>query len=232
VTIANPSEAWTSFRQTTAREVPSLIWGHIPFGIHEQLGVEPLYITILRHPIDRVISIYRYIKHNEDHPLHEAVHGSGLSLLDFIRSGIDLPEVSNGQTRQLAGELGDQLDEEALTRAKSNLVEFSALGLTERFDESLILFRRRLGWKMPFYISKNVAHSAARPVKRTDATWRLLEEHNRLDMELYEFATDLFDHRTKSERGFRAEVGAFRGLNRLARVYKRARSREQVLRLS
>ena len=49
-----------------------------------------------------------------------------------------------------------------LERAKRNLDEhFSWLGMTERFDESLILLRRTFGWRDVRYVSRNVSRSRA-----------------------------------------------------------------------
>jgi hypothetical protein len=221
VTILDRADPLTPFRNASRKGTPVLIRGHFPFGIDQRLGVEPAYITILRHPVDRVVSIYRYIERYEGHPLHAQVRSAGMTLADFIKSDIDQEEVDNGQTRLLAGDLGE-VDAQALERAKTNLRTFAAIALTERFDEGLTLFRRRLGWSSPpFYVSKNVSPRDGGPVTVPEETRNLLKERNRVDMELYRYAAQVFERQTRSARWFKAEVGAFRKLNGLAQLYKR-----------
>jgi hypothetical protein len=144
-----------------------------------------------------------------------------MSLADFVESDIDRQEVVDGQTRQMAGRLDKDPDSGTLEVAKGNLEQCLEVGLTERFDESLMLFRRRLGWSMPFYLSKN---AAPRPTPSEDvsvATRSSIKERNRIDAELYRFATELFEDAIRAEGPlFRGEVAAFRTLNRAARFYK------------
>lgn len=220
VTIENPLGPVAPLREGTVRASPALVRGHIPFGIHEKLGIEPQYITMLRQPVDRVISMYRFIERYPKHPLHAQVHEQGMTLFDFVESGINRAEVDNGQTRQLAGSDVKDPDRDTLERAKNNLRSFLAVGLTERFDESVVLFRRRLHWKPPLYVSKNVASGGHR-TGASGRTRELLEDHNHLDLELYRFAGTLFERQIKAAKWFTAEVAVFRCLNQLARAYKR-----------
>jgi hypothetical protein len=221
LTISDPSETIAQFTERTSREELLLVRGHIPFGVHRELGIQPRYITLLRQPVERVISIYRYIRRDTRHPLHATVCDEGMTLADFMDSDVAQREAVNGQTKQLAGREQNHRDENMLKSAKRNLETFAAVGLTERFDESLVLFRRRLRWKVPLYRSKNVAPDVARVKRPVTEIEACVEERNRLDIELYNFARDLFDRRIEAEGpSFRIELAAFRGLNRLARLYK------------
>jgi hypothetical protein len=38
-----------------------VIQGHIPFGVHELLRRESTYVTLLRDPVERIVSLYRFI---------------------------------------------------------------------------------------------------------------------------------------------------------------------------
>jgi hypothetical protein len=64
----------------------------------------------------------------------------------------------NDQVRFVSGFAPEEAPSEALRCAKHNLKEeFTAFGLTERFDESLSLLRRQLGWtRLPVYVPSNV----------------------------------------------------------------------------
>ena len=75
--------------------------------------------------------------------------------------------------------------------AKDNLVKsFSVIGLAERFEESLVLMAQAYDWEIPFYENRKV--SKTRP-KVDPAAVEMIREHNRLDLELYDFGKSLFE---------------------------------------
>ncbi len=89
------------------------------------------------------------------------------------------------------------------------------VGLTERFDESFILIRRALGWRVPMYETHNVSR-ARMPEPPTPAAIELIRERNRFDLALYEHAAGLFAAAVASQGpSFAREVAAFRVLNRI-----------------
>jgi hypothetical protein len=129
--------------------------GHMGFGLHEYLPQPSTYITLLREPIDRVLSFYDYA-HLKARP------NDNTDVKEFILRG-GSKQVNNGQTRMLASLYGDYPDDVAFGRcsdemlkiAKQNLREhFVGFGLTEQFDASIIHLRRKLGWWMPLYITE------------------------------------------------------------------------------
>ena len=107
------------------------------------------------------------------------VVGSGMGLEEFVRRAAD-PTVDNLQTRLRRGRsrrddgAGSRrrleqppppVTEDDLARAKRNLDRFLVVGLTERFDESFILIRRALGWRLPMYETHNISTAAAGPTE-------------------------------------------------------------------
>ena len=198
-----------------------VIWGHISFGIGELLDFPTTYVTFVREPVARVVSVHRYIVENPKHPLHEPV--SGMSLEEFVTSEIDDVDVTNGQTRQLFGIADRVPDQEMLDDAKRNLkVDFAFVGITERFDESVLLLRAALGWPLPFYRVQNATTSAEN--RLSPEVRRLIKSRNALDQELYGFAVDLLNERVAKEGSlFPARLAAFKALNGIARAYRGAR---------
>ena len=136
------------------------IEGHMRFGLHEFLPQPCTYITILRNPIERVISTYNYIFQIRGHYLYEPLKSQNFDLKKLVASRISY-EFDNFQTRLLFGnhnniELGE-CSREMLENAKKNLQKhFTVVGLTERFDETLLLMKRALGWNRIYYIRQNV----------------------------------------------------------------------------
>lgn len=190
--------------------------GHMRFGLHVYLPQPCAYITLLRDPVQRVISHYYYVLRTPIHYLYEQVTSQNMTLDDYVEGGIS-PELSNGQTRIISGIWNDEdPPPNMLEMAKRNLCEhFAVVGLTERFDESLVLMKRRLGWRWTFYRRENVAPNRLVKFAISKSTIRLIQKSNEKDLELYAFAKQLFEESIQEEgSSFESEVRMFRLLNR------------------
>lgn len=206
-----------------------LIEGHMGFGWHEFLPQACTYITILREPIDRIISHYYYVLRTPEHYLHQTVTSQKMTLEDFVSSGIT-EETDNGQTRLLSGaeeplqrpfaqgsiRFGE-CSVQILERAKQNLhAHFSVIGLVERFDETLMLLKQTFGWRIPFYIPENVTRHRPRKEEIPRETLELIKRHNELDISLYEYVTKIFEESLKQQPlAFSMELKAFQIVNKL-----------------
>lgn len=197
-----------------------------PFGIHKYLPSSNYdYVVLLRDPIDRVISEYFYICREKDHPLHQTFIDKNITLLDYVTSDISLAAVQNGQTRILSGIKGvdwatgcGPVSHDTLDKAKENLQDhFTLVGLTEQFDEFLILLKRKLGWKTHhlLYQKKNVTSNRPHKQGVPRQVLRLIEQNNELDIELYEFAKQRFnDLIATQDIFFKKELKVFQTWNR------------------
>lgn len=132
-----------------------LLWGHVPYGVHTHIPRPCEYVTVVREPIARVISVYKYILRTPRHVLHDSITTRGISLEEYIESGMDNGQTENSQTRQLSGRQFGVVDGEALDDAKRNLQRFLVVGLTEHFEETFALLRRALRLRIPFYVTRN-----------------------------------------------------------------------------
>lgn len=198
----DPSEIYTLRGQ---HDVPALeqlpleqklrlraIKGHMGFGIHRTLPQPSTYLTLLRDPVDRVISSYYYIRRTPKHPHYDAIASENLSLEEFIRRGISKIATDNGQTR------------------------LSLVGVVERFDETLLLAQQRFGWRTPFYLRKNIGTNRLSKADVPRETLRLIEEYNSLDLELYQFARNLFEEAVRAQgHVFSWRIRLFRLANRV-----------------
>jgi hypothetical protein len=193
----------------------TVVYGHFYYGLHKHIPRECQYVTILREPVSRVVSLYNYVVRAPEHSLHELVTTSKISLDQYVRDGLSPTQVENGQTRQLAGMWwpGDP-DEKTLALAKSNLEGFLAVGLMERFAESVALLWRALGWRFPIYQNRNVTGTPPSPISEEAAA--LIRERNALDLELYRYAESLFAQMVADQgRGFGRRVRVASVANRL-----------------
>jgi hypothetical protein len=100
-----------------------------------------------------------------------------------------------------------------LELAKEHLRECAVVGLTERYDESLFLFKHVLGWPFnPAYFQLN-KRSSKQDVP--DELKQRIAEDNAFDVELYQLAQQLFEAKIKE-----CGVDFHKELEQLSRVKK------------
>jgi hypothetical protein len=157
----------------------------------------------------RVLSAYYFILRRPLHPLHRKLKRERLGIEDCLRL---FPHRQNLQCRFIAGVEDTAIgDERLLDIAKENLTKsFSVVGISERFEESLMLIAKTFDWEVPFYENRKV--SKVRPQVEPSAV-EMIKEHNQLDLELYEFGKSLFEASlTRNESAVRDGLAAFRAL--------------------
>jgi Galactose-3-O-sulfotransferase len=172
--------------------------GHVCFGVHQHLPHPFSYITLLREPVARIVSLYHYSRTNPTAYYHRyAVNQT----LEAFALEAPLMELDNGQTRFLAGDERDcfinrtplgQCEPTLMNIAKDNIHQhFSLVGLTEQFDQSLLLLQRKMGWQQSYYLSRNIAKAKPKhPI--SDHLRAAILERNSLDHELYQYAQRYF----------------------------------------
>jgi hypothetical protein len=194
-------------------------------------------VTVLRDLVERVFSLYSYLKLKE-------VFTQSTQLEDFVVGDVEAawnanllawhPEppphsegamrtlskaiADNDQTRRIAGAspLFGRCDESTFEKARLNLEShFSVVGLTERFDETLVLLKRRLGWdEVPRYLPRLINSGKPPLVEVPRRVIRLVAGQNAFDQRLYDFARSVFDRQVEdSGPDFAEEVREFRSRN-------------------
>lgn len=222
--------AFKALPEETKRQY-RLISGHMGFGLHQYMSQPTTYITILRDPVERVISYYHHILRNPPHYLYDWARKNNVDFEKFSESQITT-EIDNGQTRLLAGEnymwtvpYGEcTLD--MLTQAKRNLQNhFSVVGIANQFDKTLILLKLTFGWDDLFYVRANV--TKGRPEKKSisPTAQANIERDNQFDIQLYQFAQQLLNEQI-SRQGlqFTYEYDKFRFHDRKHDLQNRLRT--------
>ncbi|MDQ0859692.1 sulfotransferase family 2 domain-containing protein [Bacillus sp. V2I10] len=155
------------------------------FGLHRHFSKPCIYITMMRDPVERIISLYYYIRRNENHRWHSKV--KELSLDQFITNKEFEHENVNLQTRYFCDGQTPNLEQ-----AKKNLYNhFSIVGITELFDDSLSLMKHELGWKSVQYQKRNVTKNRKLKSDFPTKTIDKIIQNNTLDLELYKYAKNI-----------------------------------------
>jgi hypothetical protein len=209
-------EALERIRVALGRDDLRAVFGHFPFGLHGRLTRPSTYLTMLRDPVSRVVSLYNFQRLLEERMgEHEGVRlPTEMSIEDFVREP-PYKEIDNGQMRRISGlDAGvGHCSDVMLQAAKENLRKyFSVVGITERFDETLVLLARTFGWSQELlYYPRNVTVAGTHSSRLPGATIDLIRERNAYDIELYQFGMQLLEEAIAAQgQDFVTELERFR----------------------
>jgi hypothetical protein len=224
-----------------------LISGHFSDLARAMFEVPVDCLTVLREPVERVLSLLRYQNHlATGEPLYFS-HASITELASRFREEVVkgfnamlntsdsriIESLSNYQVRVISGGIIEPsyvLTRKDLDAAKRNIVGYKFLGLTERMQDSLDLLAYTFGWAP---ITNVVMNETPKNVQHDDISPDLIDriiELNQLDIELYAFAKDVFEQRneemrTRLQSEFGCELSFFDKLeSRYALTYEKAKS--------
>jgi len=145
-----------------------IIHGHFYKSKYDAIKVDKKYITFLRHPVQRVLSNYFYLKRNisRTNPDSLIVNKLGFSLEEYIRD----PDSCNLQAQYLES---------------TNLNEFDFVGIVERYDESISKLSFNLGVSFEVATPANVNPKKQEDYKTDNHFEKLILKYNDIDYELY-----------------------------------------------
>ena len=197
----------------SARQRVRLFEAHAGYGLHEQLPQPSIYLTMLREPIDRAVSVFYYQRQHARIP-------DDMTLDQFVLAAD--PQrvwwVDNAQVRYLAGTDGEivavphgQCTRTMLDVAIERLDQaFAFVGIVEQFEASIVLLRRLLNWRGCYYVASNTTKHRRGIQELQESELALLNEHNELDCELYRHAKSLFEGRVEEAgSSFQRELAQF-----------------------
>ena len=127
------------------------------------------------------------------------------------------PTLHNQQTQIISGIKAPPgaCPDEMLWTAIDNINErFCAVGVTEMFDESILLLRKAMAWDLPEYVHENV--SVDRPARDffSEAEINLIKKNNQLDILLYSYVRRRLQKKLdENSAEFQEELVQFRRVN-------------------
>jgi len=172
-----------------------VVGGHFGFAAHPKLTDPSEYFTVLRDPIERVISEYYFMKHKAMY-YQQLIESENLSLVDYIHH----PEtfyLNNLQTRLISGvsyESGENVTKAMYDLALENLKKFKVFGITEDMGSTLAIFYLSLGWKrLPYYMKSNANDQRPKRESISEQETDAIREREKYDLMLYHEAKKIFD---------------------------------------
>lgn len=190
---------------------PAFYHGHLAYLDFAKFGVtqKPLYINLIRKPLDRLVSYYYFLRYGDDYRPYLVRHKAGdtMTFDECVKQKKPDCDVSN-MWLQIPFFCGHYAEcwvpgsEWALEQAKRNLVnEYFLVGVTEEMED----FISMLEVSLPRFFQGGLAHFTSSDrshlrktktkVEPTKATVELIKETAvwQMENELYEFALDQFN---------------------------------------
>jgi Sulfotransferase family len=181
------------------RDEIRVVTGHFPLCTTEILGGGFTSLTVLREPVARTLS---YLRHHQkltpedrDKSL-EAIYDDEFRFQSLVHNhmvkmfSLSAHEMTDGTLTSVA------FTPAHVDCAKRNVATVDALGLQERFDEYCEHLERRFGWQLGEPLRAN----RTTPVGVSESFRARIAEDNSMDVELYEYARELYDERRASEK--------------------------------
>lgn len=171
------------------------IMGHIPFGdpLFNHFEQKSIRTTLLRDPISRAISEYKYVMHvDKNHPHRQSIIKNQHTLVDYIINA-DLYGDKNMMTHYLCGCLCDpERKHVALNNLEQN---FTCFGIVEEFEQFIVLLSQLMN--ISDIHSPIVNQSPHVDTNLTDSEKNQIEESLSEDTWLYNNAKNIFRMRIK-----------------------------------
>ncbi|MFA5114046.1 MAG: sulfotransferase family 2 domain-containing protein [Candidatus Margulisiibacteriota bacterium] len=157
--------------------------GHFNYGLHQRFSRPCTYYTMLREPVNRVLSLYYYLR--KRNPLF-----GDINLETFCQQKYHF----NQQIKHIAGiDPKKIIGKEDLELAKDRLLnDYLCYGLTEEFDLSLLLLQKRLKLEHVNYVKLNATNARPKLNEISDEIIKTIRRNNSYDIELYEYAKERF----------------------------------------
>lgn|GEM_PF-3402336 len=181
-----------------------ILRGHYHYSLAKKFNQPVKIFTFLRHPIDRCISHYKHIMRNMP---------AGTDINQLILSG-EYKIMQNMQLRYVARDYNKNDDElstltnvdncadltpplnlQDLEQAKYRLKNMVFVGIQEFFNESVAHLTAKFGWVCNNAPELNRSVNAKQKI--SDEAIEYLTNINALDIELYNFAVNLFETERK-----------------------------------
>ncbi|MDR1647736.1 MAG: hypothetical protein LBR88_06860 [Zoogloeaceae bacterium] len=204
-----------------------LLSGHIPYGIHRILGVEPQYCVFLREPVALLVSYIHHLRRGmEARQKHGMISpenpGTEVALkllncpsisevLDLVLAPDFCPTGNafrNLMTHYVSGcWYTEQVSLSQLNTAIDNLRSSAFVGMTEEFELSILMMAKKLKWRNVVPAIANISPIGGGREVPDEIRARLVRPLA-YDQALYAVGQDIFHTAVQAEGSLLAEAAA------------------------
>jgi len=192
----NPTASVEYFKNLPQRKRHGydLVKGHFAHELINYAHPECLRVTVLREPVDRIISHYYYAKRTQSHYLYSKIHSSKMSLEEYATSDLS-GELRNWYTTHFSGLTVDAAElnpEESITNAVDVLINrYDIIGFLDNFSSFTENLRNQAGLRYK-YQNRKVNVTQARPALNDvpQSVITKIKKVNHLDIALYRKVKD------------------------------------------
>jgi hypothetical protein len=175
-----------------------VVTGHFPLCTNDLLGGGFTAFTVLRDPVERTLSLLRRRQEAEERfrgRTFEDIYADD-SLTDIIRNHmVKMLSITVDELESAPLVMPVEFDRTRLEQAKANLRDrVDVFGLQEHFDEFCADISNRFGWDLG---APRFANRTQRAIV-SDELRRQIAKDNAFDVELYDFARQLWGERRKT----------------------------------
>jgi len=192
----NPHESVRIFKTLTEnqRHKYQLVIGHLSHELRDYANPDIFKVTVLREPIDRIISHYFYVKQKESHYLHKRVIEENITLADFTTKGLST-ELTNWYTSHFSGMSPQAVSEDpskAITLAlKTVLNHYDLIGFQDDIHGFLESVQRHCGLEVNLPQSRMNVTKTRKSVEDLSEIERInISKSNAADIELFALIKD------------------------------------------
>lgn len=178
-----PVQAIRKLSQAERKKI-RCVYGHLRYGVHKHFSGQSVYITMVRDPLERILSTYYFVRSRPKNRLYHKVKRMSFSQFVTSRDPDIQASLNNHQTRMISGTRQPNI-QKAINHIKRRFV---VVGITEMYPESVFMMKKMLGWKNVNYTKENVTKSRPKHTDISAEIKRHIVKNNQLDYQLYDFA--------------------------------------------
>jgi|GEM_PF-1287271 len=193
------------------------VTGHMFYhwNIHQAVPLPYYYVTLLRNPVERVVSFYYYVIEKQHH-YSDVVKKYCKNLEEFVTKGYAWNDLYTKYLSSVPIEKMNKVPDEAYASALENFESrFSLVGFTDKMAESVVLFKRFFHWNgIPAYKKDNPTKNRPKVSELPSSIVDLIKEYNQNDIAFCEIARKKFDEMlAKQDDSFASEAANLKKLN-------------------
>lgn len=172
-----------------------LVIGHGVHTLVDYVAAEAVTATVLRQPVDRIISHYHYVLREQTHYLHERVVRGQMSLRDYVESGLS-DELYNFMTCHYLGVSPAEAEQDGVLSAERALeivrTRYRVIGILERLPHFMTALCNEIGTDTRWDNTRlNVTASRPKTDSIAPEDYEMIAARNSLDMHFYKRITEI-----------------------------------------